>query len=85
MKFTGSRTTVWILSWLLNMLLVSVLGVNVFLSTVIVGAVGANANFLLLKLVTFRWKSQKQKGNPDAEPATVLVNAYEAADIASAA
>ncbi len=85
MKFTGSRTTVWILGWLLNMLLVSVLGVNVFLSTVIVGAVGANANFLLLKLVTFRRKSQKQKGNPDAEPATVLVNAYEAADIASAA
>ena len=62
-KFTGSRTAVWILGWLLNMLLVNALNINVFLSTLIVGIVGMVVNFSLSKLLVFSRKPQPQKRN----------------------
>ena len=83
MKFTGSRAIAWVLGWLLNMLLVSALGINVFLSTLIVGFVGVNVNFVLSKLLIFRQK--KQKSTPHADTVPLPLHSYEAVEIASAA
>ena len=55
-KYSGSRMAGWILGWLLNMLLVNVLGVNVFLSTVLVGIVCVNVSYFFSKLLVFRNK-----------------------------
>ena len=84
MKFTGSRTTVWILGWLLNMLLVSVLGINMLLSTVLVGIIGVNVNFVLSKLLIFRHNRNRTQHH-EAQTITLLANAYDDADIAPAA
>ena len=54
LKFTGSRIVGWILGWLLNMLLVNVLNVNVFLSTLLVGVVCVNVSYSFSKLLVFR-------------------------------
>lgn len=59
MSFVGSRAVTWILGWLLNMLMVNVLGVSMQLSTVIVGIVVVIGNYVFAKLLVFR-KGQKQ-------------------------
>ena len=82
-KFTGSRAVVWVLGWLLNMLLVSALGINVFLSTVVVGLVGVNVNFALSKLLIFRAGKQKQGCAPCLDTVSVALDPYE--DVALAA
>ena len=53
LKFSGSRAFVCILGWILNMLMVNVMGINVFLSTLLAGLIGGVVNFTLLKLVIF--------------------------------
>ncbi len=53
LAFTASRLAVVIVEWLLNMLLVSVLKVNIAFSTVLAGFVGANINFVLSRLMVF--------------------------------
>ena len=54
--FVGSRAATWILGWLLNMLLVNVLGVSVFVSTVVVGVLVIIGNYVFSKLLVFRRK-----------------------------
>lgn len=85
MKFTGSRAVVWILGWLLNMLLVRVFDINVFLTTLIVGIVGANVNFALSKLLTFNQKSHRQKCSTSPEAVILDASTYAYTDIAAAA
>ena len=55
-SFVGSRPATWIMGWLLNMLLVNVLGVSVFISTVIVGVLVVIGNYVFSKLLVFRKK-----------------------------
>ena len=55
-SFVGSRAATWIMGWLLNMLLVNVLGVSVFISTVIVGVLVVIGNYVFSKLLVFRKK-----------------------------
>ena len=57
-RFVGSRAVTWILGWLLNMLMVNLLGVSMQLSTVIVGIVVVIGNYVFAKLLVFR-KGQK--------------------------
>ena len=56
-SFVGSRLATWILGWLLNMLLVNVLHVSVFVSTVVVGIVVIIGNYVFSKLLVFRKKN----------------------------
>ena len=46
----------WIMGWLLNMLLVNVLSVSVFISTVVVGVLVVIGNYVFSKLLVFRNK-----------------------------
>ena len=55
-SFVGSRAATWILGWLMNMLLVNVLGVSVFISTVVVGVLVVIGNYVFSKLLVFRKK-----------------------------
>ena len=84
-KFTGSRAAVWVLGWLLNMLFVSLLGINVFLSTLIVGIIGVNVNFILSKLLIFRQKSRDVRIGLQAESVAITECTYEDTGMASAA
>ena len=84
--FTGSRTAVWILGWLMNMLLVSVLNVNIFLSTLLVGIVGMVVNYSLSKLLVFHANGRKtQNYEPFKPDAVTAMHACKDVDIASAA
>ena len=56
-SFVGSRAATWILGWLLNMLLVNVLDVSVFVSTVVVGIVVIIGNYVFSKLLLCRKKN----------------------------
>ena len=62
--FSASRLSSWIVGWLLNIFLVSVLNVSIFLSTVIVGIICVNVNFALSKLMVFRKKQSRRDGAP---------------------
>jgi putative flippase GtrA len=62
LSFIGSRAATWILGWLLNMLMVNVLGISVFVSTVVVGIVVVIGNYVFSKLLVFR--SKKPEENP---------------------
>ena len=53
-RFTGSRLAAWIVGWLLNLFLVSILNVSIFISTVLVGIVCVNVNYAFSKLLVFR-------------------------------
>ena len=55
-SFVGSRAATWILGWLLNMLMVNVLGISVFVSTVVVGVLVVIGNYVFSKLLVFRKK-----------------------------
>ena len=61
-SFVGSRAVTWILGWLLNMLMVNVLGISVFVSTVVVGILVVIGNYVFSKLLVFR--SKKPEENP---------------------
>ena len=62
LSFIGSRAATWILGWLLNMLMVNVLGISVFVSTVVVGILVVIGNDVFSKLLVFR--SKKSEENP---------------------
>ena len=62
LSFIGSRAATWILGWLLNMLMVNVLGISVFVSTVVVGILVVIGNYDFSKLLVFR--SKKPEENP---------------------
>jgi putative flippase GtrA len=62
LSFIGSRAATWILGWLLNMLMVNVLGISVFVSTVVVGILVVIGNYVFSKLLVFR--SKKTEENP---------------------
>ena len=61
-SFIGSRAATWIMGWLLNMLMVNVLGISVFVSTVVVGVLVVIGNYVFAKLLVFR------KKKPEGEP-----------------
>ena len=85
-NFTGSRTAVWILGWLMNMLMVSVLNVNIFLSTLLVGIVGMVVNYSLSKQLVFHTNGRKtQDYEPFKPDAVTAMHACKDVDIASAA
>ena len=54
--FVGSRLATMVMGYLLNLLFVNVLGVSVFVSTVIVGIAVVVGNYVLSKLFVFRKK-----------------------------
>ena len=85
LKFAGSRTAVWILGWLLNMLFVSAFGVNVYLSTVLTGFIGAAVNYVLSKLLIFGRKDRKESGERGTETADVIVPVSENTELRPAA
>ncbi len=56
-SFVGSRAATWIMGWLLNMLMVNVLGISVFVSTIVVGVLVVIGNYVFSKLLVFRKKA----------------------------
>ena len=63
-SFTGSRAVTWVLGWLLNMLMVNVLGVSIRVSTVVVGVVVVIGNYVFAKLLVFRKGQKAAQENP---------------------
>lgn len=57
-SFVGSRLATVLLSWLLNLLLVNVLGVNFYVSTVVVAVLVIIGNYVISKLLVFRNKEK---------------------------
>ena len=55
--FVGSRLATWIMGWLLNMLMVNVLGISVFISTIVIGVLVVIGNYVFSKLFVFRKKA----------------------------
>ena len=55
--FVGSRAATWVLSYLLNLLMVNVLRIDYRITTMVVGVVVVIGNYLLSKLLVFRKKS----------------------------
>lgn len=58
-SFVGSRLATVLLSWLMNLLLVNVLGVNFYVSTVVVAVFVIVGNYVISKLLVFRKKGEK--------------------------
>ena len=56
LSFVGSRAATWIMGWLLNMLMVNILGISVFVSTIVVGVLVVIGNYVFSKLLVFRNK-----------------------------
>ena len=56
--FVGSRLATMLMGYLMNLLLVNVLGVSVFISTVAVGVAVVVGNYVLSKLLVFRKKKE---------------------------
>ena len=56
--FVGSRLATMLMGYLMNLLLVNVLGVSVFISTVVVGVAVVIGNYVLSKLLVFRKKKE---------------------------
>lgn len=61
-SFIGSRLLTVLLGWLMNLLLVNVLGVSLYLSTVIAAVLVIIGNYVISKLLVFRKK--KEEENP---------------------
>ena len=57
-SFAGSRAATWALSWALNLLLVNALGINVYLSTIVVAVVVVVSNYVISKFLVFRKKKE---------------------------
>ena len=55
-SFVGSRLVTMVLGWLTNLLLVNVLGVSVYVSTVIAAILVIVGNYVISKLLVFRKK-----------------------------
>ena len=55
-SFIGSRLATMLMGYLLNLLFVNVLGISVFISTVVVGFAVIVGNYVLSKLFVFRKK-----------------------------
>ena len=55
-SFVGSRLVTMVLGWLTNLLLVNVLGVSVYVSTVIAAVLVIVGNYIISKLLVFRKK-----------------------------
>ena len=58
-SFVGSRLATMVMGYLLNLLFVNVLGISVFISTVIVGIAVIIGNYVLSKLFVFKKKEEK--------------------------
>lgn len=56
-SFVGSRAATWIMGWLLNMLMVNILSISVFVSTIVVGVLVVIGNYVFSKLLVFRKKA----------------------------
>ena len=54
--FVGSRLVTMVLGWLTNLLLVNVLGVSVYVSTVIAAVLVIVGNYIISKLIVFKKK-----------------------------
>ena len=55
-SFVGSRLVTMLIGWLLNLLMVNVLGVSVFISTIVAGVAVVIGNYILSKLFVFKKK-----------------------------
>ena len=56
--FVGSRLVTMVLGWLTNLLLVNVLGVSVYVSTVVAAILVIVGNYIISKLLVFRKKKE---------------------------
>ena len=59
--FVGSRLVTMLLGWLTNLLLVNVLGVSVYVSTVIAAILVIIGNYVISKLLVFRKKTDGEE------------------------
>ena len=57
-SFVGSRLVTMLLGWLTNLLLVNVLGVSVYVSTVIAAILVIVGNYIISKIFVFRSKKE---------------------------
>lgn len=57
-SFVGSRLATMVLGWLTNLLLVNVLGVSLYLSTVLAAILVIVGNYVISKLLVFRKKEE---------------------------
>ena len=57
-SFVGSRLVTMLLGWLTNLLLVNVLGVSVYVSTVVAAVLVIIGNYVISKLLVFRKKKE---------------------------
>jgi putative flippase GtrA len=58
-SFVGSRLLTMLLGWLLNLLLVNVLGINTYIATVVSAVFVVVGNYIISKLLVFRKKKQE--------------------------
>ena len=56
-SFVGSRVATWIMGWALNLLMVNVLHITVYVSTIVVGVLVVIGNYVFSKLFVFRKKT----------------------------
>lgn len=57
-SFVGSRLVTMLLGWLMNLLLVNVLGVSVYVSTVVAAILVIVGNYVISKLLVFKKKEE---------------------------
>ena len=58
-SFVGSRLLTMLLGWLLNLLLVNVLGISTYIATVVSAVFVVAGNYIISKLLVFRKKKQE--------------------------
>jgi putative flippase GtrA len=58
-SFVGSRLLTMLLGWLLNLLLVNVLGISTYIATVVSAVFVVVGNYIISKLLVFRGKKQE--------------------------
>ena len=58
-SFVGSRLLTMLLGWLLNLLLVNVLGISTYIATVVSAVFVVVGNYIISKLLVFRKKKQE--------------------------
>ncbi len=58
-SFVGSRLLTMLLGWLLNLLLVNVLGISTYIATVVSAVFVVVGNYLISKLLVFRRKKEE--------------------------
>ena len=60
-SFVGSRLVTMLLGWLLNLLMVNVLGISTYIATVVAAIFVVVGNYVISKLLVFRKKKEPEE------------------------